>query len=334
MKRVFIVSEIGNSHEGSVGLAKKFIEVAGKCGADAVKFQTHIFDRESLANAPSPSYFKDESRKEYFERTSFNIHQWNDLKKYAEEECNIEFISSPFSLEAVDMLEKIGVSKYKIPSGEVTNIPLLVKIAKTGKKVLLSSGMSNWKELDEAVKILKENGCSNLIVLQCTSKYPCPPEDVGLNLIIEMKKKYNLPVGLSDHTLGITSSIAAVVFGAEVIERHFTLSKLMYGSDVKHSLEPTELSLLVDCIRELEIILESKVNKDEVACKLKNMKIIFEKSIVASCDIKSGTIIKEKHLSYKKPGDGISAKEYKKVLNKMIKKDIKKDQKFEWEDFN
>jgi N-acetylneuraminate synthase len=333
MKKTFIVAEIGNTHEGSLGLAKCFIKAAADCGVDAVKFQTHIFDSESLANAPSPGYFKEESRKEYFERTSFNIPQWGELKIYAEKECNIEFISSPFSLEAVDMLEKIGISKYKIPSGEVTNIPLLVKIAKTGKKVLLSSGMSNWKDLDDAVKILKENGSRDIVILQCTSEYPCPPEDVGLNVLIEMKKKYNLPVGLSDHTLGIASSIAAVIFGAEVIERHFTLSKLMYGSDAKHSLEPTELSLLVDCIRELEIILESKVNKDEIACKLRNMKIIFEKSIVASCDIKSGTIIKEKHLAYKKPGDGISAKDYKKVLNKMIKKDIKKDQKFEWEDF-
>ena len=334
MKKIFIVAEIGNTHEGSLGLAKCFIKAAADCGVDAIKFQTHVFDSESLTNAPSPGYFKEEGRKEYFERTSFNIHQWTDLKKYTEEKCNIEFISSPFSLEAVDMLEEIGVGKYKIPSGEVTNIPLLVKIAKTGKKVLLSSGMSNWKDLDGAVKILKENGSSDIVILQCTSEYPCPPEDVGLNVLIEMKKKYNLSVGLSDHTLGIASSIAAVIFGAEVIERHFTLSKLMYGSDAKHSLEPTELSLLVDCIRELEIILESKVNKDEIAYKLKNMKIIFEKSVVASCDIKSGTIIKEKHLAYKKPGDGISAKDYKKVLNKILKKDIKKDQKFKWEDFN
>ena len=149
---IYIIAEIGNTHEGSLGLAKCFIKSAADCGVDAVKFQTHIFDAESLPDAPNPPYFKDETRKEYFDRTGFDIDEWTELKRYTENECGIDFFSSPFSLEAVDLLEEVGVGVYKIPSGEVTNLPLLKKIAETGKKVILSSGMSVWIELDNAVK--------------------------------------------------------------------------------------------------------------------------------------------------------------------------------------
>jgi sialic acid synthase SpsE len=230
---VYIIAEIGNTHEGSLGLAKCFIKAAAECGVDCVKFQTHIFDAESLPNAPNPPYFKDETRKEYFDRTAFSKKDWIELKRYCEEECKKDFISSPFSLEAVDLLNEVGIKSFKIPSGEVTNLPLLERVAQTGKQVILSSGMNTWEEMDEAVQALSDNGCKDLIMLQCTSEYPCPPENAGLNIMLEMKEKYNVPVGFSDHTLGSAVPITAVVMGAVLIEKHFTLSQLAYGSDAK-----------------------------------------------------------------------------------------------------
>lgn len=333
--KVYIIAEIGNTHEGSLGLAKQFIKIASKCGVDAVKMQTHIFDAESLLNAPNPSYFKHESRKEYFERTAFSLDQWKELKRYAEIELNIDFFSSPFSLEAVEMLENIGVKTYKIPSGEVSNIPLLEKIGKTGKRVLLSSGMSTWSELDEAVNILKLNGCKDLTVLQCTSEYPCPPDQAGLNVLDEIKYRYNkISLGYSDHTLGIAIPIAAVLKGATVIEKHFTISKNLYGSDAQNSTEPKEFTTLVSEIRQIEIAMNHKVDKNKKAKLLKKMKITFEKSIVcASKTLKKFEKIKFHHLAFKKPGDGIPAKDYKKIIGLELKKTVNKNYKFKWKDF-
>jgi len=330
MKKVFIIAEIGNSHEGSVGLAKRFIKTAADCGADAAKFQTHIFDAESLPNAPTPSYFKDESRKEYFERTAFDLKQYKELKRYAEE-CGMEFISSVFSLEAVDLLEQTGVKRHKIPSGEVTNIPLLEKVASTRKPILLSSGMSTWSELDKAIETLKANGCRDITVLQCSSFYPCPPDKAGLNILTEMKNRYNLAVGFSDHTLGISASIGAVMLGAEVIERHFTLSKEMYGSDAKHSLEPDEFKQLIKEIREIEKIIASKAEKDKLAEELKNMKFTFEKSIVTKKLIPKGTKITLDMIAFKKPGDGIKPEKYKEIVGKIAKTNITADTKITME---
>lgn len=327
---VNLIAEIGNTHEGSVGLAKCFIKAAADCGVDAVKFQTHIFEAESLADAPNPPYFKDETRKEYLGRTGFNLRQWKDLKRYAEKEFGVEFLSSPFSLEAVDLLEQVGVRTYKIASGEVSNLPLLIRVARTGKKVLLSSGMSYWRELDEAVKTFKNNGCEELIILQCTSEYPCPPEVAGLNIMKEMKERYGLPVGFSDHTLGVAVPIAAVCLGACVIEKHFTLSKQMYGPDARFSATPEEMKILVENIRAVERALGNKIDKDIKSTSLSQLKITFEKSIVAGCDIPAGTILEEKHLTHKKPGDGIPARDFRKMIGKMIMKTIPANTKLEW----
>ena len=221
--KTYIIAEIGSTHDGSFGLAKQCIRAAADCGVDAVKFQIHIFDAESLPNVPNPPWFKDETRKDYFNRIAFTVEQWKKLIKFSEE-CGVNFFASAFSLEAVDLLEKLGVKMHKIASGEVTNLPLLEKVAKTNKKVLLSSGMSSWEELDEAVNTLKNNGCSDLVVFQCTTEYPCPPEKAGLELIPSFKKRYGVSVGFSDHTSGIAIPIAAVVAGAEMIEKHFSLS--------------------------------------------------------------------------------------------------------------
>lgn len=332
--KTYIIAEIGNTHEGSLGLAKCFIKAAAECGVDAVKMQTHIFEAESLLDAPTPPYFKDETRKAYFERTAFSIDQWKELKRYAQEDLKLDFFSSPFSSEAIDLLEEVDIHTYKIASGEVNNIPLLEKIAKTGKRVLLSSGMSNWAEIDMAVETLQSNGCKDLIILQCTSEYPCPPEQSGLNVIDEMKQRYkNVQIGYSDHTLGVAVPLAAVIKGATVIEKHFTLSKKMYGSDAMNSTEPEEFKRLVDEIRQIEVALENNVDKDEKVKFLENMKMTFEKSVVSLSSINEFDTIELKHLAFKKPGDGIPAREYKKLLGQKINKSVTKDYKFKWEDF-
>lgn len=322
MKKTYIIAEIGNSHEGSLGLAKKFAESAANSGADAIKFQTHIFSAESTHRAPNPSYFSDETREEYFNRTSFTKDQWIELNLFIEDYLKKDFISSPFSLEAVDLLELIGIKKYKIPSGEITNIPLLEKVAKTGKEVIISSGMSTIEELDYAVSFFKKE---KLTLLQCTSEYPCPPEKVGLNLIEVFQKRYQIPIGFSDHTDSISIPIAATSKGAKIIEKHFTLSKQMYGSDAKNSFEPKEFKFLVDEIRKLDEALTFNLDKNHLDKNIVDMRYTFQKSIVASKDLKKGKKLEIEDLAFKKPGDGIAPKFYKEIIGKKIKIDLKKD---------
>lgn len=322
---VRIVAEIGNTHEGSMGLARCFIAAAADCGADAVKFQTHIFEAESLPTAPAPPYFQAESREAYFRRTAFDLAQHRRLKAYAEETCGVEFLSSPFSLEAVALLERVGVAAYKIASGEVTNRPLLEAVAATGRAVLLSSGMSRWAELDAAVATLREGGCPELTVLQCTSRYPCPPEKAGLNLLGDLRRRYGLPVGLSDHTRGDAIAVAAVACGARVIEKHFTLSRRMYGPDAATAMEPRAFRRMVARIREVERALAHPLDKDAEAGRLGQMKTVFEKSVVAACDLAAGTVLERRHLAFKKPGDGISARHYRRLLGVRLDRPVARD---------
>lgn len=327
--KILIIAEVGSVHDGSFGNAQKLIEITSKCGADIVKFQTHIAAAETLPNAPMPTYFKGEPRVEYFERTAFNLHQLQALKRHCQEN-GIEFVSSPFSLEAVELLEKIGVTRYKIPSGEVTNLPLLKAAAQTGKPILLSSGMSCWRELDEAVNTILPYH-DRLTLLQCTSAYPCPPEQVGLNVMLEMKDRYKLPVGFSDHTLTNYASLAAVTLGASVIEKHFTFSRNMYGSDAQHSLEPHEFADLAQGIRAIETMLNTPVNKDNLE-EFVSMKVTFEKSIVSIVDIPAGTIITDAMIGFKKPGTGIPTRQVDQVLGKLTLNTIPKDTLIKLED--
>lgn len=330
----YIIAEIGNTHEGSPGLAKQFIKTAKEVGADAVKFQTHIFKFESIDNAPNPHYFQSESRKNYFNRTSFTIEEWQELKNYAEEEIKIDFISSPFSLEAVDLLEKINLKCYKVPSGEITNIPLLKKIAELGKPVLISTGMSSWDEIKEAVDIFNESKC-NITILQCTSDYPCMPERSGLNIIKEMQKKFpGQSIGFSDHTEGFYAPIAAVVMGATVIEKHLTLSKKMYGSDAINSTEPSEFRILCDEIKNLKTALKNKVDKDKISQSLNEMKLIFEKSIVFSRNMNKGDIIEIKDLAFKKPGNGLKPNQYQSIIGRKLKKNVEADKQVHSSDYD
>ena len=322
VNRTFIIAEVGSTHDGSMGNAKCAVEVSAECGADAVKFQVHIATAETLRNAPMPSYFKGEPRFEYFDRTGFTREQWLELKAFSEER-SMTFLSSPFSTEAVELLESIDIERYKIPSGEVTNLPYLERIAQTGKPVILSSGMSSWDELDTAVATITELH-HNLTVLQCTTEYPCPPENVGLNVMLEMKDRWGLPVGFSDHTLSNAAALAAVTMGASVVEKHITLSKRMYGSDARHSAEPDQFADLVSQIREIENIQSSPVDKSDVS-KFADMKEIFQKSIVSQVGIPEGTIITKEMLGIKKPGTGLPPVHLTEIVGKRVIRTIPMD---------
>ena len=316
--RQVLIAEIGSVHDGSFGNACRLIETAADCGAHAVKFQTHIAEAETLATAPNPAYFQSESRIDYFLRTGFSEIEWRKLFAVARD-CNVLFLSSPFSLEAVDLLESLGMEVYKIPSGEVSNLPLIERIAATGKPTLLSSGMSNWEELDLAVAALRVGG--QLTIMQCSSRYPCPPELVGLNVLGEMSDRYGVSVGYSDHTLGLAAPIAAAALGATVIEKHFTFSRLMYGSDAQHSMEPTEFRLLANALREVWTMMASPIDKSSHKCYAE-MKHIFEKSIVTTQALPAGKLLERTDLAFKKPGSGIKAKDYQRILGKRLRQDV------------
>lgn len=319
----FVIAEIGMNHDGSFGNALKLIEFAKKANVNAVKFQLHISEEESLISAPKPPYFQLEERFDYFKRTSFTKIEWKKLRTFSHK-LGIHFIVSPFSTKAVDLLENIEVDGYKIASGEVTNLPLLEYINTKEKPVLLSSGMSNWNEIDKAVNALQD---TILVLFQCSSIYPTQAKDIGLNVIKEMKDKYNnVIVGFSDHTLTNIASIAAYLMGARVFEKHFTISKDMYGPDAQFSLEPRELKGFVEDLMFVSKATKSKVNKDDLS-NYKEMKYIFEKSIVARRRLNEGDILQFDDLSFKKPGDGIRADNFKSVLGKRLLKKVEKDDK-------
>jgi N-acetylneuraminate synthase len=320
MSHCLIIAEAGSVHDGSFGNATKLVDLAAECGADAIKFQTHIAAAETLPDAPSPAFFKSEPRHQYFQRTAFTREQWRSLRARCAER-NIEFMSSPFSVEAVELLEDVGVARYKVPSGEVTNLPLLDAIGRTGKPVLLSSGMSSWTELDEAVRTLIRHH-RQVTVLQCSSIYPCPYDAVGLNAMREMAERYALPVGLSDHTLTAYAALAAVTLGAAVIEKHLTFSRKMYGSDAAHSMEPAEFADLVRGIRAVDQMLSAPVDKTAMAERLGEMKAVFEKSVVAQRAIPAGTVLTAAMLALKKPGTGIPARRLPDLIGRRVMRDV------------
>jgi N-acetylneuraminate synthase len=307
------------THDGSLGTAIRMAEVAADAGADAVKFQLHDADAETVRDAPPPPYFTGEPRWEYFRRTAFTDEQWRRLRD-ACAAAGVEFLCSAFSLEAVDRLERFGVARYKIGSGEVTNLELVRRVAATGKPVLLTSGMSTWSELDAAV----EAAGRDVTVLQCTSAYPTPPERVGLNVLEQLRARYRKPVGLSDHTLGNYAAYAAVALGATVVEKHFTLSREMYGPDARFATEPAEFADLVRGIRAIETMLAHPVDKDDLE-GLREMKRVFEKSVVTVAEIPAGSRIERSMLAAKKPGTGIPAARLDEIVGRTAKIDLAAD---------
>lgn len=327
-----VIAELGMTHDGSLGQAEAMIIAAAQCGVDAVKLQTHISEAETIHNAPQPPYFKAEPRYEYFKRTAFDMDQWKTLKECAREN-NVEFISSPFSIEAIKFLLELGIDAFKVPSGEITNIPYLEFLADAKVPTIVSSGMSSAEEVDTAMEIFLKKNC-NVALMQCTSEYPCDPKHVGFNIIDEYKKKFQgVPLGFSDHTSGEWASIGAFMKGAKLIEKHFTLSKKMYGPDAKMSMEPDEMAQLCESLKNIDIAMNSPVDKTDVSA-FKDMKVIFQKSIVAITDIPAGTPIELSMLGYKKPGTGLETRYYKDIVGKTAKRDLHFDDIIQKEDIN
>tara|TARA_Y100001970_G_scaffold261373_1_gene344450 strand:- start:24779 stop:25786 length:1008 start_codon:yes stop_codon:yes gene_type:complete len=317
-----IIAEIGQAHDGSLGLLHSYIDALAECGVDVIKFQTHIASAESseFENFRIKFSLEDKTRFDYWKRMEFTKEQWFNIKTHCEN-LGIEFLSSPFSLAAVELLEEINVKRYKVGSGEVSNFLILEKIAKTKKPILLSSGMSSYDELDAAVAFL-ESFNSNISIFQCNTEYPTAAENIGLNVVSEMLQRYDYPIGLSDHSGEIYSSLAAVSLGASLIEVHSVFDKKMFGPDTSSSLTINQLSQLVKGIRFIEKSINNPVNKDDTN-RFVELKSIFEKSLAVNKNLAKGHVLTFADLESKKPSNrGISAKSYKKVVGKKLLKPL------------
>lgn len=334
IKDTLIIGEVAQTHEGSVNIAHAFIDVIADGGANAVKFQTHIAAAESTRAEPWRVQFskQDDSRYEYWQRMEFTEQQWLGLKQHADER-GLLFMSSPFSLESVDLLDRIGMEVWKIASGEVSNDVLLKRIIETGKPVILSSGMSSVEEMDRAVALLKAADIS-FAVLQCTSSYPSTADKVGMNMVPYFAERYQCVSGISDHSGTIFPSLAAASHGGQIFEIHVTMSPDMFGPDVPVSLTKQELRQLVDGVAFNREMLANPVDKDTLAKELEPMRSLFNKSIVAKQAIKAGTTISEEHLTLKKPGTGLSAKDISQVVGKRLNCDYEMDQMISLKDLS
>lgn len=331
MSKVFIIAEAGVNHNGSIEIAKKLIDEAAKCGVDAVKFQS--FKAKNLVTkvAKQADYQKENMKKEVSQyemlkalELSYDDHI--ELINYSKEK-GIMFLSSPFDLESIDMLMELGIEMFKVPSGEIENVPYLKKIAKTGKKVILSTGMSNLSDIEFALDILREAGAKDISVLHCNTDYPTKMEEVNLTAMNTIGNAFLVEIGYSDHTKGIEIPIAAVALGAKIIEKHFTLDKNMEGPDHKASLEPDELKAMVDSIRNVEIALGNGI-KALTNSEKKNIKVA-RKSIICSSYIKKGEVFTEENLTIKRPGTGLSPKMWDKIIGKKAQRDYNVDEMVE-----
>jgi|ETNmetMinimDraft_26_1059896.scaffolds.fasta_scaffold69732_1 N,N'-diacetyllegionaminate synthase len=327
--RVLIIAEAGVNHNGSIQLAKKLIDKAVFSGADAVKFQTFKAKNVLSKNAPKADYQKQttnlrESQFDMIKRLELDERAHQELIAYCKK-ANIMFLSTPFDLDSVDLLNELGLQIFKIPSGEITNLPYLRRIGSLCKEVILSTGMSDLKEIGEAIKILTNAGTlkENITVLHANTMYPTPMEDVNLRAILTIQNKFDVAVGYSDHTLGIEVDIAAVAMGATVIEKHFTIDKTMDGPDHKSSIDPEELKAMVSSIRNIEKALGSSVKKPSKSEK-PNISMA-RKSIVAKKSIKKGELFTEKNITIKRPGIGISPMKWDTILGKVAERDYQID---------
>jgi N-acetylneuraminate synthase len=314
----FLIGEIAQTHDGSLGTAHAYIDAIAAAGADAIKFQTHIADAESSPGEPWRVKFsrQDETRHDYWRRMEFTEEQWQGLRDHCAER-DIVFLSSAFSFEAVALLERLDMPAWKVGAGEITNLPMLTLMAKTGKPVFLSSGMAAWAEMDAAVNCVRQNAAP-VAVFQCTTAYPCPPEKLGLNVLDELRQRYQCPVGLSDHSGTIYAGLAARTLGAQLLEVHVTFSRECFGPDVPASVTTAELKQLVEGVRFIERALHNPVNKDQFAADLSEMKRIFGKSIFTARDLAAGETLVFDDLAFKKPGTGLSADRYEQLLGKRL----------------
>jgi N-acetylneuraminate synthase len=324
--RCWVVGEIAQAHEGSLGMAHSFIDAIAEAGADAVKFQTHIAAAESTPAEPWRVKFspQDSSRYDYWKRMEFTEEQWRGLKEHASER-RLMFLSSPFSLEAVELLNRLDVAAWKVASGEVTSAAMFERMTATGRPFILSTGMSPWSEIHSAIERVRA-AKRPFALLQCTSAYPCPPEKIGLNLLSEFHDRYGCPVGLSDHSGTIYPGLAAAAQGCALLEVHVTFSRKMFGPDVVASLTTAELKQLVEGVRFIEKMRSNPVDKDRQAEELAPLRRLFTKSIVARTDLPAGTVLAHSHLAFKKPGDGLPEDKAPEIIGKRLKTPVARDQ--------
>lgn len=333
--RCIVVAEVAQAHDGSLGTAHAYIDAAAQAGADAVKFQTHMADAESTPGEPWRVKFspQDDTRYDYWKRMEFTESQWAGLKAHADE-VGLDFLSTPFSFEAVELLKRVGVSAWKVASGEVTNKPMLDLMIATGLPLIVSSGMSSYQEIERAAAVLLR-GTAPVVVMQCTSMYPTPVERVGLNVIAQLRKL--LPecfVGLSDHSGSVFPGLAAATLGIDVLEVHITLSRASFGPDVPASLTLSEFQHLVTGIRYIEALNQQPVDKDKLAIELDAMRKLFMKSVVAGRKLPAGHVVRYEDLVFKKPGTGILANEVENVVGKQLVRSIAANQIINYKDLS
>ncbi|MFT7860921.1 MAG: N-acetylneuraminate synthase [Sulfurimonas sp.] len=327
---VFVIAEAGVNHNGNIDLAKQLIDIASKAGADAVKFQTFKAEKLVCKDAEKAEYQKEttsngESQFEMLKKLELDQQTHKELVQYCRTK-DIMFLSTPFDLDSIKTLDNLGLKIFKIPSGELTNLPYLRAIGKLDKKVVLSTGMANMQEIKDALDVLIGSGThqDNITVLHANTQYPTPMEDVNLKAMLSIKEHFGIKVGYSDHTLGIEVDIAAVALGASVIEKHFTLDKTMEGPDHKASLEPDELISMVQGIRNIEQALGDGVKKPSKS-ETPNI-TVARKSIVAARDIQEGEVFTEQNLTVKRPGDGINPMRWDEFIGQTASKNYKEDE--------
>ncbi|MHA8101095.1 N-acetylneuraminate synthase [Aquirufa nivalisilvae] len=334
IKHTLIIAEAGVNHNGDINLAKKLIDAAAEAGVDYVKFQTFRAENLVSKNAQKAEYQKknaseNETQLEMLKKLELTLEDHHELINYCQEK-KVAFFSTGFDLQSLDLLHQLGLRLYKVPSGEITNLPYLKKVATLAEKVIISTGMCDLIDIEKAINVFWEKGFvkEQIVVLHCNTEYPTPMRDVNLNAMKTIANTFNVGIGYSDHTLGIEIPIAAVALGAEVIEKHFTLDRSMKGPDHAASLEPNELIQMVKSIRNIEMAMGSGL-KEPSPSELKNI-AIARKSIFAARDIEEGSIITEHDLVMLRPGDGISPMEMEKIIGKVVNRNINVGQKIEF----
>ena len=321
--KTLVIAEVAQAHDGSVGMAHAYIDALAQTGVDAVKFQVHIAEAESSEHEPFrvPFSFADKTRFDYWRRVEFTRDEWQTLKTHCDQR-HVEFLASPFSIAAVELLESIGLRRYKIGSAEVADLLLLDRVTRTGKEMWLSSGMSSLEELDSAVQYVRAAG-NRFAVLQCTTAYPTPPERIGLPMISELKQRYGVPVGLSDHSGTIYPGVAAVALGAELVEVHAVFDTRSFGPDSKASLTIDDVARLVEGVRVVERAM-APVEKG-AGTDVDSLKKTFGRSLAVRRALSGGHTLAPEDLETKKPaGHGVPSREFRSVVGRRLKRDMRR----------
>lgn len=333
-EKSFIIAEVGQAHDGSLGMAHSFIDAVAQTGADAIKFQTHLAEHESTLDESFRTDFayEDETRYDYWKRMEFTKEEWEGLAEHARQ-SGLIFLSSVFCKRGVDLLSSINVPAWKVGSGEYNSAELVSYMAETGLPVMISTGMSKYGEINKMADLL-ESKDAQFALFQCTSKYPTNLEDVGLNVLDEFRDRYNCPVGLSDHTGSIHPAMTAISRGVDLIEVHVTFDRRMFGPDSESSLTIDELKTVVNHRDAVHTMNTNPVNKNEMADELSDARHLFSKSIAPAQELSAGTILTEELITLKKPADGISHTKKEKIIGKELANDVSPKRLLTWDDLD